>query len=171
MILPQFLLLFYTTVTTIHPNAIDRSVDRSSLLQTEIATNNSQKSSIGGIRFMMTERQVKQILGQPIERIVGHECGTEEIVDLNYKDIRIGLYKHGTKFLVYRVETNSSRYRTDRNIRVGSSIDRAKAAYPSLILNKYSHFPSWRSYNSHFDIDLNDRGKIVKIYLGINTGC
>ena len=171
MILRQFLLLLCVSVPIVSANEIDRHPDRSSLLQTKIATNNSQKSSIGGIRLMMTERQVKQVLGQPIERILGHECGTEEIVDLNYKDIKVGLYKHGTKFLVDRVETTSSSYRTDRNIRVGSSIEQAQAAYPSLILNKYSHSPSWRSYNSQFDMDLNDRGKIIKISLGINTGC
>jgi hypothetical protein len=165
MILPQFLLLFYTTVTIIPPNAVDRS----SWLQTEITANNFQKSSLGGIRLNMTEQQVRLKLGKPLKRIVGHECADEEIVDLNYKDIKVGLFKHGAEFLVDRVETTSSRYRTDRNIRVGSSIDRAKAAYPSLRLNEYSH--RWMSYNSQFDMDLNDRGKIVKISLGINTGC
>jgi hypothetical protein len=169
-ILAQFLISIYLSNTSIATDAVQLNFNRSEALAAK-PTNASERSSIGGIRLKMTEQQVQKMLGKPHDRIVGYECGNDEIVNLNYRDIKVKLYNDGGKFLVIRVETNNRKYLTNRGIRVGNSIDRAQATDPSLILNEYAQTPLWRSFNAQFDMHTNDRGKITKLVLGIETGC
>jgi hypothetical protein len=156
---------------TIAANPVYSNVDRSSWLSAENIGYKFQKSSLAGIRLRMPERQIQKILGQPLKRIVSFECGTDEIAELNYRDLKVQLYKDKGNFEVVRVETSSRRYRTDRGIHVGDKIDRAKVAYPSLILNKYARSSSWKSFKSGFEMDIDNRGKITKIALGLEDGC
>jgi hypothetical protein len=144
-----------------------------------VRANNSdsdgyRKSTLGGMnRWTTTEKQVRRILGKPLKKTVRFECGNDEIAELVYKDIKVKLYRKGKNFVVSQVITTSPKYVTDKGIRVGDSIEQAKAAYPSLILNEFYNKdrPRWMSFKSQFEFDINNRGEITEIVLGLNTGC
>jgi hypothetical protein len=171
----RLLALSFIAITVLSAQQVSADAYPSLLVQANNSDSDGyRKSTLGGMnRWTTTEKQVRRILGKPLKKTVRFECGNDEIAELVYKDIKVNLYRKGKNFVVYQVITTSPKYVTDKGIRVGNSIEQAKAAYPSLILNEFYNKdrPRWMSFKSQFEFDINDRGEITEIVLGINTSC
>jgi hypothetical protein len=138
-------------------------------------TNSVQQSSIGGVNRSMSAVQVQRLLGKPLQRrrLKTVYCG-DPLVTLSYtyRDLQVELYEDHGKFIVDEVTTTGRRYRSDKGIRVGDSIEKAKAAYPSLHLSARDGSKDWFSIDSQLLMTVNDRGEITKIKLGaLDSSC
>jgi hypothetical protein len=158
------------TASTISPAYADgQRIDGLSWEQVETG---SQNSSIGGIKRGMSEQQVRSILGKPVkrQRVKTIYCGDPIVlIYYTYKNIKIELYEEAGTTKVDQIEMINRFYRTDKGIRVGDSITKAQAAYPTLKKSEDSN--TWYSLQTWFAITANKQGIITKIVLGYETGC
>jgi hypothetical protein len=165
-------LLTFICVATICSSAavVGAEFDQPQILQAAKNIVDSRKSSLGGIRFGLSEKQVMRQFGKPQNRKIGMNCG-DQTIKLTYKNIAMLLFIDAEKSQVFKIETASRLYRTDQGIRVGDSIEKAKAAYPSLLLVAANGSKDWISLESQFLMTVNDQGKITKILMGVNSDC
>jgi hypothetical protein len=141
-------------------------------LSAEEVTISSKNSAIGGIKQGMSEQQVQRILGKPIkrQRVKTPYCGEEMVfIYYTYRNIKIQLFEDAGTTKVDIIEVSNRFYRTDKGIRVGDSIKKAKTAYPTLKAAEDSN--TWYSMQPWFAITANKQGKITKIALGYEMGC
>jgi hypothetical protein len=143
---------------------------RTSLLQSESAAEIyriSKNPSLGGIKIGMSEQQVRSILGKPlkIERIT-QQCDDSKVVFYTYATIQVDLdnVNETSEFKVAGIRTTNPQYQTDRGIRVGDSIAKAKATYPGPdVRGGYTR--------SSYSMTIDKQGKITEIILAIARGC
>jgi hypothetical protein len=97
-----------------------------------IADNAPNPYSIGGVRIQMTEKQVLNLLGKPSSRSTGRIlCGDNRFIQLNYPRGKIILEEYIAKnnFYVITVETKVRGWSTEKVIKVGDNISKAKNLY------------------------------------------
>ncbi|MEI6427835.1 MAG: hypothetical protein WCO45_05505 [Pseudanabaena sp. ELA607] len=92
---------------------------------------------IGGITLSMSERDVKRILGQPIqqEKDVYLPIAGDYTRTLRYAGLKVDLLaRPGSRdqFYVYQIEATSSQYATTDGIRVGDGIDKVMLTYGKI---------------------------------------
>jgi hypothetical protein len=145
--------------------------DQVSLMQSTPTTEPEKlykKSSLGGIKFEMTEQQLQRLYGKPLKRKVLKtlECGEAPITQIfyTYKNINVELTEVDKIGIVTVAKTTNRRYRTDKGIRVGDSIKKAQAAHPDL--ERYVLSNNWSSENSFYLMKTNGRGIITELHLG-----
>jgi hypothetical protein len=132
-----------------------------------------EKSSLGGIKFEMTEQQLLKLYGKPLKRTIIKtlECGEypKTSVFYTYRNIKVELVEVKGVGIVTMAETTNRRYLTDKGIRVGDSIKKAQAAYADL--QRYPSGSTWTSENFLYLMKTNKREIITEISLGYNSGC
>jgi hypothetical protein len=181
IMLHRFLAFFCVTLITSPIGVADSASSRLQVSRVNSATGKdivyspqkARQSSIGGIPLGATVKQVLRQLGQPNRKEMGMNCGFETIA-LSYPDIEVLFFTDKETPKVFRVETSSPRYRTNKGIRVGDSIEKAQSADPSLSLDAVSAggvYRNWRSFKTQFGLTVNSRGKIIEILMGINSDC
>lgn len=141
-------------------------------LSAEEVAISSKNSAIGGIKQGMSEQQVQRILGKPIkrQRVKTPYCGEDVVfIYYTYRNTKVQLFEDAGTTKVDMVEVSNRFYRTDKGIRVGDSIEKAKTAYPTLKRAEDSN--TWYSTQTWFAITANKQGKITKISLGYEMGC
>jgi hypothetical protein len=132
----------------------------------------SKNSSIGGIKLFMPEQQLPRILGKPLKRqhLKISQCGgTTVVLHYFYKNTKILLYKERGINLAGYIVTSNPLYRTDKGIRVGDSINKAKAADPTLEAAVDSD-TFWYSTQTSFTFTTNKKGIISEISLDERLG-
>jgi hypothetical protein len=156
---------------------------QTAMLQSEFPASPSPNSSLGGIKFNMSERQVQRILGKPRKREQSRleQCGepAANYVFYTYKNLQVELNEHQGKTFVGKVITTDRRFRTNKGIRVGDSIKKAQAADRTLAKVDRSDsndpedkkFDTWTSGETMFLMTANKRGIITSISLGYESGC
>jgi hypothetical protein len=163
------------SVSSISPVYAEVSTPKGDVLLADEAAIDFKNSSIGGIKPYMSERQVRRILGKPStrKRIRASSCGEAPTTTIyyTYKNIKIELGENDDKTTsVSSIETTSRSYRTDKGIRVGDSITKAKAVYATL-QESSNNDGMWFSPQLSLAIATNKQGIITKITLGYETGC
>jgi hypothetical protein len=119
------------TVRTILSALILFGSNTFSFTASSVADNTPNPYSIGGIRVLMTEKQVLNILGKPPSRSTGQLGCTNRLIQLNYPQGEIILEEDVRKnnFYVITVETKTRKWATEKGIKVGDSISKAKKLY------------------------------------------
>jgi hypothetical protein len=178
---PVMLQRFFTivcvvlSVSSISPVYAEVSAPKGDGLSSEEIKISSKNSAIGGIKLDMSGQQVRRILGKPLKRkrIRAASCGEAPTTTLydTYKNIKVELGESDDKkTYVHSIETTSRFYHTDKGIRVGDSIAKAKVAYPTL-QESSNNDGMWFSYQTLFAVATNKQGIITKITLGFDSGC
>jgi type II secretory pathway component PulK len=151
---------------------------QAAMLQSQSTNASLKNSSLGGIKFSMSERQVQQLIGKPRKRQQSkvEQCGEPPTTRVlyTYKNLEVELEGDQGKFGVTEVKTTDRRFRTNKGIRVGDSIKKAQAADPTLIdpsLTTSGADNVWASGETMFLMETNKRGIITSISLGYNSGC
>jgi hypothetical protein len=160
------------SVSSISPVYAEVSTPKDDGVSADEVEISSKNSSIGGIKRGMLEQQVRRILGKPVkrQRVKTAYCGDPIVlVNYTYKNMKIELYEEAGTTKVNKIEISNRFYRTDKGIRVGDSIKKAKAAYPTL--NVAEDSDTWYSAQTWFAITANKQGIITKIALGYDSGC
>jgi hypothetical protein len=146
---------------------------QTAMLQSTSTDSYRKTSSLGGIKFEMSERQVYKILGKPLkrERLRLEQCGepAATYIYYTYKNSEVELSEYQGKIGVKSVKTTDRRFRTNKGIRVGDSIKKAQAADPSL--QKSGNDGNLISVENFFLMETNKQGKITSISLGYESGC
>jgi hypothetical protein len=146
---------------------------QTAMLQTGSTAVSFKNSSLGGLKFDMSERQVQQLMGKPRKREQSklEQCGEPAAtrVSYTYKNLQVELGEDQGKVGVTIVKTTDRRFRTNKGIRVGDSIKKAQVADPSLI--KVDNANTWVSDKTMFLMETNKRGIITSISLGYESGC
>jgi hypothetical protein len=145
---------------------------QTAMLQSESAYSLRQTSSLGGIKFELSERQVYKILGKPLKREQSklEQCGepAATYVFYNYRNSEVELGEYQGKIGVKSFKTTDRRFRTNKGIRVGDSIKKAQSADPSL---QKANGDTWISSETWFLMETNKKGIITSISLGYESGC
>jgi hypothetical protein len=97
-----------------------------------VTDNISNPHSIGGIRMKMNESQVQHLLGKPLHRSTGNlVCGDNRFISLTYSQGEVILEETGKdkKFRAITIKTNSRNWKTEKGVRVGNNISKAKTFY------------------------------------------
>jgi hypothetical protein len=162
---------FCVALTILSASSVWAIPDQASLLQSTPKPEPEKfykKSSLGGIKFEMTEQQLQKLYGRPLKRKVLKtlECGEAPITQIfyTYKNINVELTEVDKIGIVTIAKTTDRRYRTDKGIRVGDSIKKAQAAHPDL--ERYLLSNNWSSENSFYLMKTNGRGIITELHLG-----
>jgi hypothetical protein len=94
-----------------------------------VADNTPNPYSIGGVRIQMTEKQVLNLLGKPLNRSTGKSfCGLNRFIELNYPQGKI-VFEESTRknnFYVITIVTKTHKWATEKDIKVGDNISKAK---------------------------------------------
>jgi hypothetical protein len=110
-----------------------------------IANNTPNPYSIGGVRIQMTEKQVLNLLGKPTNRTTGKlDCSRNRFVQLNYSQGKI-VFEEDTRknnYYAITVETKIRRWGTEKSIKVGDNISKAKKLY--IFTDTKSHGGEWQ---------------------------
>ncbi len=170
----QFLTSLCLALSIVSISPVYAQQHQSALLQAESTYSLSRKtSSLGGVKFYMSERQVYKIIGKPLkrEKLKLEQCGEplSTYVFYTYKNSQIQLSEEQGKIGVTTFKTSDRRFLTNKGIRVGDSIKKAQAADPSL--EKAGNDGMWISPETLFLMETNRQGKITSISLGYESGC
>jgi hypothetical protein len=156
---------------------------QTAMLQSESTAPSFQNSSLAGIKFSMSERQVQRIIGKPRKREQTklEQCGEPAATQVfyTYKNLQVELREQQGGIGVAQVTTTDRRFRTNKGIRVGDSIKKAQAADSTLAKvdrsdsndPKDKKFDTWTSGETMFLMTTNKRGIITSISLGYESGC
>jgi hypothetical protein len=164
---------FCVALTILSASSVWAIPDQASLLQSTPKPEPEKfykKSSLGGIKFEMTEQQLQRLYGKPLKRKVSQtlQCGELPVTQIfyTYKNINVELTEVNKIGLVTIAETTNRRYLTHKGIRVGDSIKKAQAAHPDL--SRFGVSNSWTSEDFFYLMKTNNRGIITRLYLGYN---
>jgi hypothetical protein len=96
------------------------------------------KISIGGIKLGMKEKDIIKILGKPKSRAIRYDdvCYSSYITTWKYNGLEIeGLSttNNPSQSQVHLIDTFSSRYSTEKGVKVGDSVGKAQKAYSNLL--------------------------------------
>jgi hypothetical protein len=97
-----------------------------------------EQISIGGIKLGMRERDFIKILGKPKSRTIKYDdvCYGSYITTWKYNNLEIeGLSStnNPSQSQVHQIITSSSRYPTEKGVKVGDNISKAQKAYSNLL--------------------------------------
>lgn len=98
------------------------------------------KISIGGIKMRMKEKDIIEKLGKPKSRTIKYDnvCYVAYLTTWKYDGLEIGGISQSNDFSksqVHIIKASSSRYSTEKNVKVGDSMRKAQKAYSTSKFN------------------------------------
>jgi hypothetical protein len=147
--------------------------------QTIVSVNQSSSKkvsySIGGVSVRTTEKEILTKWGKPLRRKQGQgNCGVELYADIEYPGAKLNLYGGGSQpLIVLSMTITNPKWRTEKGIKVGDSIERAKKYYrlnkSDGHLDKTYHYGVVNANKDRFPsfgFTVNKSGKIIEIGMG-----
>lgn len=125
---------------------------------------------IGGISLGMSEEQVKETLGDPLNTKNGYEEVAGKTRILQYPGLTVQVLEDTeatNKFFVYHIESNSYKYTTVDGVKVGDSVSKVMKIYgkpKSRDTNSLSYDVE-NSSPTYFNFNIKN-GKVTKIIFG-----
>lgn len=144
-------------------------VDRSTRDYATISLRTNKKAiftisdlELNELKFGSTQSQIKKALGNPKkeEEYEKHNFKYKKYI---YKDLTITLRENYDDYMLVGIETTSSKYKTGRDIKVGSNILTVMKSYN--ITNKMSNY----LYGNYTASSLNKSSNTDNIYFGLRT--
>jgi maltose-binding protein MalE len=130
-------ILLATTPTVVDAN---KSHSYSNYVSNKSSKNaiDVSKISIGSIKLGMKEKDITKILGKPKSKTIKYDdvCYGSYITTWKYNELEIeGLSttNNSNKSQVHMIITSTSRYPTERGVKVGDNISKAQKAYSNLL--------------------------------------
>jgi hypothetical protein len=142
---------------------------------TTVAKPESSSYKIGGVAVDMTEKQVVAEWGKPLKRSKVSAACFDGFV-LSYQRGQVSLREKDKNYFATSITTQSIKLKTERGVKVGDDISKAKKLYPTLTSQVISKNDSnWYVINPNrslvsFQFKTN-KHKIVSIQLDENSGC
>lgn len=141
------------------------------------ADNTPNPYSIGGVRIQMTEKQVLNLLGKPPNRSTGKSfCGLNRFIELNYSQGKI-VFEESTRknnFYVITIVTKTHKWATEKGIKVGDNISKAKKLYTFTETKRYGgewHVKGKINRPGILTFKTNAQSEIVAVHLVSSYGC